>query len=1008
MNHCVGCFRGLRICCLLICVALAASGCGDDQAREETSRGLESPASTLAQDTRQIPEPELPVSEITSSVQRDLNEVAGLIANRQIEDAQRVLTRCFIADPENVRAFELNGDLLWIANKHEEAIAAYRSMLEQGSPVPASLYRKTIDACLKSGHPFTAVEVLKLATEVYPKHSQFHYDLAGISAAIGVVEEAIPSLKTLVRHGVEDVESLVITSNPDRVKPDWKYLYGLVRSYPASEELQLGLAAIDFSNLRYRDAAEKLELLLDRQPDRDKARLLYGRCLVEIHDGERLQEWLTNLPARLHDNAAYWYIAGRWAQTRREYPQACFAFWSALQHDPTHFRAMTDLHQSLLQTDHDEIAQQVEEVVALETRLRSQLDDFFAAEQNSQRIAFSLADTLEQLGRQWEADGWARLAVRMTDDLVSEPVPRAKAIRKQLTAQTPWQKQGVSLASRIDLSSMPRMKWEFANPSSRSLNQDALRAPMLANRSLEMGYDHTSIPGLEIGKHGFWIYQALGGGVSVIDFDLDGWPDLASAVLDGEPLRRNSSTNQLHRNLGGRFVPCHTQADYHDVGFGQGIAVGDFNGDGFPDLYDTNIGEAKYFQNNGDGTFTDMTNQIGVSGSRWGTSVVIADFDADGNADIFETCYCGGTDPYSKHCGGGSDVVTCSPLKFEAELDVLWRGQDELGVRDASGQLRSVAAPGRGLGLVAGFFDEAAGMDCYVANDMSANHLWSASDGERNVLLKEQGTIRGLGLSGISKAQASMGVAAADPDRDGDIDFYVTHFTTDYNTLYEQVAPGSWVDRTVQKGLLDPTMKFLGFGTQWVDLTNQNAMQLFVANGHVNQVEESGEAFRMQPQLFGQVSGGRWKQHEGNEVGEYFQNTHLGRAVAIADLNRDQLNDLIVTHVDTPSAMLMNQTGEPGTAIRFYLKATRSHRDAIGAKVSVVRDGQVEVHQLLAGDGFLCSNERCIHIGLGEQSVAGDVTVSWPSGHVDRLGNLDAGHDFLLVENEPAFELATP
>ncbi|WP_233214528.1 FG-GAP-like repeat-containing protein [Rhodopirellula bahusiensis] len=992
-------------CCLLSCFVMAILGCSHESSsdlatNDTTIQPDTSTKQTLSQNDRSKK------TTATLTLEDDLDQAANLIAAKRLAEAQSLLKRCFVTDPENLRALELSGDLLWVGNQPDEAIAMYRSMLDLPSDAPRPLYSKTIDACLQNGRPFTAVEILKQAIDAYPKHTQFHYDIAGISAAIGVVDESIPSLKTLIRHGLEDVETLVIASNPDRVKPDWEYLYELVRRYPGSEELQLGLASIDFSNLRYGDAAEKLELLLDRQPNFDKARLLHGRCLVEMNDGEKLQEWLTKLPDHLRDNAMYWYVAGRWAQSQQNYPQACHAFWSALNHDPTHFRAMTDLHQSLLQTDRTEEARKVAEVVELETQLRSQLDDFFAAEQNSQRISLAVAETLQQLGRQWEADAWARMGVKMTNEPIANSVAKLKAIRDRLTVKTPWQKPSMNLASSIDLSTMPTLEWEFSNTQNRSIKQRSQRPPVLANQAIKMGYEHTSIPGLEIGKHGFWIYQALGGGISIVDFDLDGWPDLASAVLDGKPLKRESSPNELHRNLNGKFVSCCSEAGYNDIGFGQGIAVGDVNGDGFPDLYDSNIGESRYYQNNGDGTFTDLTEQLGISGSRWATSVVIADFDSDGNADIFETCYCGGTDPYTEHCGGDSEVVTCSPLKFDAESDVLWRGQATLGVTNSSDQLGPVAAPGRGLGLVTGFLDEAPGLDCYVANDMSANHLWSASSSNSKKLLREQGTIRGLGLSGISKAQASMGIAAADPDHDGDIDFYVTHFTTDYNTFYEQVAPGSWVDRTVQKGLLDPTMRLLGFGTQWVDLGNRNSLQLFVANGHVNQVEQSAEAFRMPPQLFDQDADGRWNQLDADQMGQYFQSSHLGRAVAIADLNRDHRNDLAVSHVDTPNALLINESPDVGSAIRFYLKATQSHRDAIGAKVSLTLNGHEHVYQLLAGNGFMCANECCLHVGLGDEAIATNVTVTWPSGKTQPLGNLDADRDYLLIEDQSAFEIA--
>ncbi|MCC9599870.1 FG-GAP-like repeat-containing protein [Stieleria sp. JC731] len=991
---------------LLGCLAVMAIGCdksgSDSHKTVPTERSTEPPVSQAV--TKSAPSDPLADTETT------LESIANEIAVGNIENAQKAINKRLIADPGDEATIELNADLLWKNNSKDAAIEVYRSLTDSQDIPSRELFVKLIDAYIQTGQPFSAVATLKNAIEHHPRFTQFHYDIAGISAAIGVTDEGVPSLQTLIMHGQSDIETVAITTNPGRVKPDWQYLFSLVKSHPEREELQLGLAAIDVSNLRYDAAATKLEMLLERRPNMERAQLMYGKCLVEINDAQRLRNWVESLQVDLTGNPEYWNVIAKWSQNRSEHEEACRAYWEALSRDPSNFKAMIGLHQSLLQLGRQDEAQQVATYIELETQLRSDLNDFFEKNETSQRIGISIAQSVATLGRPWVAEAWARHALRLPKDKVTDVAIRYKKIRKELNQGTPWQQPEKSLAIMLsDLADFPKPQWRFPDIDISENIAQEVPVPSFQDEALARGYEHSSLKGVKEGRNGFWIYQTVGGGVSVVDFDLDGWPDLASAVLNGTPMESNSDTNELHRNVDGSFVRCDVDANYVDTGFGQGIAIGDVNGDGFPDMIDLNIGENRYFQNNGDGTFSERSAQLGLSGARWSTSGVIADLNSDGSADFYESCYCDGREPYEKHCGGDSHVTTCSPLFFAAQSDVLWCGDSSMQLRDSTDSLGEVAARGRGLGIVAGLFDEMPGIDFYVANDMSANHLWSpATSDDGKTQWTEVGTVRGVGLSGISLAQASMGIAAADPDFDGDIDFYVTHFSTDYNTFYEQVAPGSWVDRTYQTGMLEPTMTWLGFGTQWVDMTNHGSLDLFIANGHVNKPADSSDGYKMRPQLFTRKPNGRWKEQTADETGEYFGKVHLGRAVAYADLDRDRRNDLIVTHVAEPSSVLINQTERTGNSVRFYLRATESFRDAVGAKVTVTTDDQSKTFQLLAGDGYMCANEKCIHVGLGGIGRINNVSVTWPSGNTTDYGSVSADCDYLLVESQEAFQLAGP
>jgi len=271
------------------------------------------------------------------------------------------------------------------------------------------------------------------------------------------------------------------------------------------------------------------------------------------------------------------------------------------------------------------------------------------------------------------------------------------------------------------------------------------------------------------------------------------------------------------------------------------------------------------------------------------------------------------------------------------------------------------------------------------------------------------GAIRGLGLSGRSLSQASMGMAVGDPDRDGDIDFFLTHFAGDHNTYYEQAAPGLWVDRTVQRGLAEPSMDLLGFGTEWVDFDNNGAVELLISNGHVDDVEAKDVPYKMPAQLLELDTTGKWQQIAGDTIGDYFSKNHLGRALVTLDANRDGLVDVAISHLYEPLALLVNRTNQAGNEITLHLKSTTGQRDGIGTSVTLPLGDQKITTQLTAGNGYMCSSERTLVIGTGKITETGDAQVRWASGRTEQFGQLQCGAEYILVEGSgAAFKLASP
>ncbi len=400
-----------------------------------------------------------------------------------------------------------------------------------------------------------------------------------------------------------------------------------------------------------------------------------------------------------------------------------------------------------------------------------------------------------------------------------------------------------------------------------------------------------------------------------------------------------------------------------------------------------------------------------MSGERWTTSAAIVDIDGDSYADLFQVGYCGGDKPLQQKCIDKelNQPRSCAPLAFDPEGDRVWRGLGDGTFAEVTDDWLGEHVGGRGFGLIIGNLDKQAGLDVYVANDMTANHYWAHDTDADDFRLIEQATIRGLAFNERSLSQASMGIAAADADDDGDLDFLLTHFSGDYNTFYEQVGPGMWADRSQRVGLAAPSDRMLGYGTQFIDADNDGTPELFIANGDIDDFSHQDRFFRQPVQLFDRAADGRWAELPRKPLGDYFTKNRLARAVATLDADRDGRTDLVVTHLFDPVALLINRTDTPAKQTRFFLRGTNADRDAIGAQVSLQIGDRTRTQQLLAGDGFQCSNERCLSFGSGSANTVSDVRVTWPDGTTDDFPELNTAADYLIVQGSAqAFRLARP
>ena len=999
MNGCrteLACLLRWTACLLLLCgcqkddapVTPATAGRSADKAETTVSENPAAAVKTLMRRGR--------VAAAADQVQ------AALLRNPQDPDLLLIAGDVAVAQGDAARAAEL----------YESAISAFggshaESMLKLGQEY------------MNLGRPFDSIRVMEEAVSAYPQVADYRLKLVGLQLAVGLEFESQEHLRWLVQRGHGGVNLLIVLSDlsrPQTVESTCRYA---LKNYPKDLRPNYSLARLPAYHSNWNKVADLLAPVVERHPDFAPAQALYGRALLELQNDSRLSQWYRSLPSGIEGQPQYWLTMGGIAEQSGDIPMAARAYWNAVSLDENSGEALLKRSASMSQLKEAENARSLADRAARITVLRDGVDSFLSWKSNSQSDAVVIARSLNQLGRRWEATSWLRAAYLMNQNPQQDLDGIYKSVRSTLTAQTPWQIPEFAVAKKIDVEKYPKPVWSDSGSAAPTVADPATESEIrFVNQAAERQLLHTCRLNKSVSeKGGLTIYQSGAGGAGVIDFDLDGWPDLLLTSVDGNPMRNDSSPNHLFRNHGGKFSDVTGVSDSGGTGFAQGIAVGDYNADGFPDLFVANIGRNQLLRNNGDGTFRDVTQQAGLTDEVWTSSAGIADLDGDGLADLFQLGYCQTEKALQQLCVDADlkEPRSCAPLAFSAQRDRVWQNAANGGYVDRTATWLSRHEAGRGLGLVIGSLDRRPGIDVYVANDMTANHYWSSNDGEigsedtddqnagtgqldQPFRLSEQASIRGLAVNGRSLSQASMGIAAGDVDQDGDVDFLLTHFSGDYNTFYEQVADGMWADRSKRVGIVEPSQQMLGYGTQWIDADNDGTLELVIANGDIDDFAHQDRLFRQPAQLFRRQSNGLWSQTQRQSLGDYFQRDHLGRAMVKLDFNRDQKQDLLITHLFEPVALLENETITNGSQCRFFFVGTTSGRDAIGTRITLKQSDRQLVGHLLAGDGFQCSNERCVKFGFGNEQGSGEILVDWPDGTREAFGRHELSGDYLIVQ----------
>ncbi|MCZ6677570.1 MAG: CRTAC1 family protein [Candidatus Poribacteria bacterium] len=499
-----------------------------------------------------------------------------------------------------------------------------------------------------------------------------------------------------------------------------------------------------------------------------------------------------------------------------------------------------------------------------------------------------------------------------------------------------------------------------------------------------------------------YFIEPLGAGAAFLDYDNDGFQDIY--FVNGADLPGTTSEvlpqNALYRNKGdGTFIDVTEAAGVGDTGYGIGCAVGDYDNDGFRDLYVTNFGANVFYHNNGDGTFTNVTAQTGTGDARWGTSCAFADYDNDGFLDLYVTNYVKYTIASDQVCTNKGVRVYCDPRIYAGERDILYHNNGDGTFTDVTKAAGFSTATGRGLAAAFGDYDDDGDVDLYIANDADPNFLYrNNGDGT----FTDVSLIAGVGLSEDGEAENGMGVDFGDYNNDGRLDLIVTNFQGQTNTLYRNDGGGLFSDLSYASGLGAISLPYLAWGANFFDYDSDGYQDLFIANGHLHDNVQAFDplGFYEQPNLlFRNCRDGTFDE-VGAHAGQGLDLEKVSRGVAFADYDNDGDLDLLVTNLNDAPDLLQNNGGNQGTWLTLRLVGTRSNRDAIGARVTVKTQNITQIREIRSGSSYLSQSDMRLHFGLGGYQQADRIEIRWPSGLKERLDGVQANQAITLVEGQ--------
>src|SRR5712692_5190237 len=497
--------------------------------------------------------------------------------------------------------------------------------------------------------------------------------------------------------------------------------------------------------------------------------------------------------------------------------------------------------------------------------------------------------------------------------------------------------------------------------------------------------------------------KTMGPGVAFIDYDNDGWPDifLVNGMDWPGHVQKHATPKLYHNNHDGTFTDVTHKAGLDVEIYGLGVAIGDYDNDGFDDLFVTALGQSRLFHNNGNGTFTEVTLKAGLSGPReLSTSAAWVDFDKDGHLDLLVGNYVQWTPESDLYCTlDGKNKSYCTPESYKGTSARLWHNRGDGTFEDVTQKAGVDEPTSKTMGIAVLDYDNDGWPDLLFSNDTQPNKLYRNNG---NGTFSEKGVIAGVAFSEDGVARAGMGVDAADYDHSGYSSVMITNFSNQMLSLYHNEGKGLFVDEAPQSAIGRATLLTLGFGCFFFDYDLDGWPDIFVANGHIEADIERIQKrikYRQPPHLFRNLGGGKFEEVTAS-LGAAFAAPRVARGAAYADIDNDGDLDLLMTTNAGPALLFRNDGGNRNHALRVKLRGTSSNRDGIGAVVRIDEAGDKQWQMMRSGSSYLSQSELVLTFGLGQKTSISTVMVEWPSGRTDKLTGVAADETVTVQEGK--------
>ena len=803
--------------------------------------------------------------------------------------------------------------------------------------------------------------------------------IAYLKMITGRVSAAVVDLRKLLALQKLSWMELCWLAVPDRGVDAVEYLEKCRLADSTDAAPIIGLASTNIDRGRFAEAARQLGEISELSTLADQRQTLEFR--VKLQTGEhvavppdaadRFERYVAS-----HNYEAL-FVLGAVYESNGQTRNAIVCFARCLENED-HLGAMQHLQACLTEAQPGTDLTRLQRRLSLMSELNRIIRSIHGAALKV-TVASEVSVVMAQLGREEEYLAWASVSQQPP---ITSTVDVKSADISDITRQCLKQTSIVSVIGKEHV--------QETQPS-HSVGGSAADI-ILMDSATAIGLKFTYFESPDTATEGRRMIEFTGGGVGILDLDNDTWPDVHLTQGTVWPVDRNSQQwlDALYRNARGQqFVDVTTVCGLTENGFSQGISCGDLNNDGFTDVVVANIGHNSYWLNQGDGTFVEFLPVIDIVESGWTSSCAIADINLDGLPDVIEVNYLTGEGVESVICETPAGPRVCAPHVFPATIDRLLLNTGAGRFVDAT-RRAGIDLAGNGLGIVVANLDQDPMPEIFVANDGTPNFLWdnTAAAGE-SPLFRDAAVSRGVAYGSEGLAQACMGVAVDDFNRDGTTDLFVTNYFNEANALYLFNEEGLAMDASMPTGVRSTSMAWLGFGTQAVDINADDWPDIFLVNGDLDDFSHEGRAFRMPPQLLISRRGVRFAEQSNIDQADLRSSRFRGRGVARCDWNQDQQWDLVVSCLDDPAMLVTNPSLRTGMTMVTFV-GTTSSRDAVGT--SVLQSG-LSIFQLDAGSGYMASNEKAALL-----PISGDLKTRWPGSLEETPLHISDHHRHVIIE----------